>query len=67
VKDFACKTAVVTGGASGICRGMADRFARAGMNVVLADIETAALDRAVGEMRGRRNRREPSMRRFPIG
>ena len=37
------KVAVVTGAASGIGRGMADRFAAAGMKVVLADVEEAAL------------------------
>lgn len=38
------KVAVVTGGASGIGRSVARRFAEAGMNVVLADIEEAALE-----------------------
>ena len=47
---FTGKTAVVTGGASGIGRAMADRFAREGMRIVLADIEAAALERAVDEM-----------------
>lgn len=37
------KVAVVTGAASGIGRGMADRFAAAGMKVVLADVEEGAL------------------------
>ena len=45
------KTAVVTGGASGMGRAFADRLARAGMQLVLADIETAALDTAVNELR----------------
>ena len=44
------KVAVVTGGASGIGRGLADRFAEEGMKVVLADIEQEALDQAVREM-----------------
>src|SRR5690606_11781560 len=35
------------GAASGIGRALADRFAREGMRVVLADIERAALDEAV--------------------
>jgi NAD(P)-dependent dehydrogenase (short-subunit alcohol dehydrogenase family) len=50
VKDFAGKVAVVTGGASGIGRAMAERFATEGMKVVLGDIEQSALDRALGEM-----------------
>ena len=35
--------AVITGAASGIGRGLAERFAAAGMKVVLADVEEAAL------------------------
>jgi NAD(P)-dependent dehydrogenase (short-subunit alcohol dehydrogenase family) len=46
VKDFAGKVAVVTGAASGIGFALAERFAREGMRVVLADIETDALARA---------------------
>jgi len=51
MQHFTGKTAVVTGGASGIGRAMAERFAREGMRIVLADIETAALERAVEEMK----------------
>lgn len=47
MKTFNRKTAVVTGGASGIGHALADRFADEGMNVVIADIERAALDTAV--------------------
>jgi len=47
MKDFNGKTAVVTGAASGIGRGLAERFAAEGMNVVLADVEQPALDDAV--------------------
>ena len=41
------KTAVVTGAGSGMGRAFAERFARAGMNVVLADVEQPRLDEAV--------------------
>lgn len=44
------RVAVVTGAASGMGRSMADTFAGAGMKVVLADIEQAALDLAVSEI-----------------
>ncbi|MEM1434276.1 MAG: SDR family NAD(P)-dependent oxidoreductase [Pseudomonadota bacterium] len=50
MQDFTGKIAVVTGAASGIGRATAARFASAGMKVVLADIEEAALDRAVAEL-----------------
>lgn len=43
---------MITGGASGIGRAMADRFAREGMRIVLADIEPGALDHAVEEIGG---------------
>jgi NAD(P)-dependent dehydrogenase (short-subunit alcohol dehydrogenase family) len=43
MKDFKDKVAVITGGASGIGRGIAEHCAREGMKVVLADIEEAAL------------------------
>ncbi|HEY1631196.1 MAG TPA: SDR family NAD(P)-dependent oxidoreductase [Rhizomicrobium sp.] len=42
MKDFRGKTAFVTGGASGIGLSMARAFGRAGMNVVLADIDEQA-------------------------
>jgi NAD(P)-dependent dehydrogenase (short-subunit alcohol dehydrogenase family) len=51
MQDFEGKVAVVTGAASGIGLAMADRFAREGMKVVLADVEAAALDAAVTRLR----------------
>lgn len=44
MQEFAGKVAVVTGAASGIGAGMAQRFAREGMRVVLADVERGPLD-----------------------
>ncbi len=44
------QTAVVTGAASGIGLALTQRFAAAGMNVVLADVETGALERAAAEV-----------------
>jgi NAD(P)-dependent dehydrogenase (short-subunit alcohol dehydrogenase family) len=51
VKDLAGKTAFVTGGASGIGLGIATALAQAGVKVMLCDIEQAALDRAVAELK----------------
>lgn len=51
MKDFKDKVAVVTGGASGIGRGMAERFGEEGMKVVLADVEEQALKQAEAEFR----------------
>ncbi|HYC57046.1 MAG TPA: SDR family NAD(P)-dependent oxidoreductase [Candidatus Binatia bacterium] len=53
MKDLRGKTAVVTGGASGIGRALCDVFAREGMKVVVADVEQGALDQAVAELRDR--------------
>ena len=47
MQSFEGKTAVVTGAASGIGLALAERFAAARMQVVLADIQQDALDRAV--------------------
>ncbi len=45
------QTAVITGGASGIGRAIADSLAKRGVSIVLADIEKDALDRAADEIR----------------
>ena len=50
MQDFEGKVAVVTGAASGIGRGMAGAFARAGMRVVLADVEREPLAIAEQEL-----------------
>ncbi|TFH14265.1 MAG: SDR family NAD(P)-dependent oxidoreductase [Acidimicrobiales bacterium] len=51
MQNLAGKTAVVTGAASGMGKAFAERFARAGMNVVLADVEQPRLDDAVAAIR----------------
>jgi NADP-dependent 3-hydroxy acid dehydrogenase YdfG len=53
MKEFKDKVAVVTGGASGIGRAMARRFAAQGMKVVLADIEQDALNTTESEMKAK--------------
>ena len=50
MRDFSNSTAVVTGAASGMGYAFAERFAAEGMNVVLADIETDALNAAVARL-----------------
>jgi NAD(P)-dependent dehydrogenase (short-subunit alcohol dehydrogenase family) len=50
MRELRGKVAVITGGASGIGRAMAERFAAEGMRLVLADVEAASLARAAAEL-----------------
>lgn len=50
LKEFAGKVAVVTGGASGIGKGIAVRLVAQGMRVVVADVERDALLAAADEL-----------------
>lgn len=51
MQDLAGKTAFVTGGASGIGLALGEAFARAGMKVMLADIEAEPLAAAVDHLK----------------
>jgi NAD(P)-dependent dehydrogenase (short-subunit alcohol dehydrogenase family) len=51
MRDFAGKTAFVTGGAAGIGLALGRAFAQSGMKVMLADIEADALQAAVKSLR----------------
>src|SRR5262245_26719075 len=44
------KVAVVTGAGSGIGRALAERFARSGLNIVLADVQVDALEKAAADV-----------------
>lgn len=46
------KTAVITGGARGIGLAIAERYLAEGAQVVVADIDTAAIDEAVAQLAG---------------
>jgi NAD(P)-dependent dehydrogenase (short-subunit alcohol dehydrogenase family) len=50
VRELKDRVAVITGAASGIGQGLAERCAREGMRVVLADVEEEALHRAGAEL-----------------
>ena len=52
MKNLKDKVAVITGGANGIGRGIANRAVKEGMKVVLADIEADALSKAEEELKG---------------
>jgi len=56
MNDYAGKTAVVTGAASGIGLALAERFVEERMQVVMADIQEDALDQAVAKMRERQGK-----------
>jgi NAD(P)-dependent dehydrogenase (short-subunit alcohol dehydrogenase family) len=45
------KTAIVTGSGSGLGRAMAERLAEEGASIVVADIDAAAIDATVAELR----------------
>ncbi len=51
MRDFTERVAVVTGGASGIGRGIAENLLESGAKVVIADVEQGALERTVQELR----------------
>ncbi len=53
MQDLSGQVAVVTGGASGIGRGMGEAFLERGMKVVLADVESGPLAATVAELRER--------------
>ncbi len=51
--DFADKTALVTGSARGIGRTIAEQLAQRNANVVVCDLDQAAVDKTAAEIRGR--------------
>jgi NAD(P)-dependent dehydrogenase (short-subunit alcohol dehydrogenase family) len=57
--DISGKTAIVTGAASGIGLGIATALAEAGANVVMADIQKAAVEEAAHGLSGTNKRVMP--------
>ena len=51
MRELSGKVAVITGGASGIGRALAEGFAREGMRIVLADVEEPALAAALDALK----------------
>ena len=51
MKEFRGKVAVITGGAGGFGRAMAERCAREGMKIALADVDAAALASTAAELK----------------
>ena len=51
MRDFKDKVAVITGAASGIGRGIAERCATEGMKLVLADVNAENLAKAASELK----------------
>lgn len=52
MKDVEGKVAFITGGASGMGLGMARAFARAGMKVMIGDIQAEPAEKAAAELKG---------------
>ena len=52
MSSFEGKTALVTGGAAGIGRAVAEAFAGAGGNVIVADIDRERAEATAGEIGG---------------
>jgi NAD(P)-dependent dehydrogenase (short-subunit alcohol dehydrogenase family) len=52
MQGFKQRVAVITGGASGLGRAMAERFGREGMQLMLADVDIQALEMTASELRG---------------
>ena len=53
MKDFKDQIAFITGGASGAGFGQAQVFGRAGAKIVIADVRSEAVDKALTALKGR--------------